>query len=229
MKITDEMDLKEINIEDKEKNVNTFLVLAEKLKIKNNEEYNGAAEKLKEIKAKNKELETERKGLTDPLEKTKKRIIALFKRPQDVLSRAEGIIKGALIDFQDEQEKIRLDEERKAQEKSRKEEEKRISRLSAQMNNAMEKGNDIKADRIQQQMEDNSLQPLPVVESKTEKVEGISSRKLCRYRIKDISLIPREWMMANDAMLKKYAEATKGKIPIPGIEFYEEKIISARS
>ncbi len=57
------------------------------------------------------------------------------------------------------------------------------------------------------------------------KESGESVRTTWKARVVDIEKVPRFYMVVNEAMLNAVAKTTKGKSTIPGIEFYEEKII----
>ena len=61
------------------------------------------------------------------------------------------------------------------------------------------------------------------------KVKGVSTKKIWKYRITDVNLIPRECMIPNEVMLGELARTTKGTIEISRIEFYEEKVIASES
>ncbi len=69
--------------------------------------------------------------------------------------------------------------------------------------------------------------PAPVIPTKVEKVTGVKTKTLWRFRIKDEKKIPREYLIPNEKMLGQLAEATKGSLEIPGVEFYPEEIIAA--
>jgi len=57
---------------------------------------------------------------------------------------------------------------------------------------------------------------------------GTSSRKVWRFRVTDESAVPRQWLTVNVDAIAGYVKATKGKPqPIPGVEFFQETVISA--
>jgi len=61
-----------------------------------------------------------------------------------------------------------------------------------------------------------------------EKQKGESVRKVWKWRLVDAALVPREYMVVNEAALNKMAGAMKGAIIIPGIQWYSEDSMSVR-
>lgn len=104
------------------------LAVATEYRVTNGDEYSAAGDELKRIKAAQKRLDETRKSLTSPIDAARKRIMDLFRGPAEKLDQAEKAIKGACITYQQEQERIRREEQRKAEEAARKERE-RLERL----------------------------------------------------------------------------------------------------
>lgn len=75
------------------------------------EVYEAAAEDLKAVKAKFKELDAKRKEIVEPLNKAVKAINDLFRPPLEYLTQAEGVLKGALLGYDQEQEAKRKAEQ----------------------------------------------------------------------------------------------------------------------
>ena len=146
--------------------------------IATNEAYTGAAEHLKAIKAKTKELDDLRKSLTRPLDESKRRIMDFFQKPIDWLSRAEA------------------------------------------------KGKEEKAEELRRQAQEAEA-IVPIVALKVEKINGIATKKVWKFKIVKETLIPREYLMPNEKMLGEVARATKGTLKVEGVEFFSEDIISA--
>ena len=186
------------------------------------EAYVASAEDLKIIKLKYKELDDLRKSLTKPLDESKKRIMEFFKKPLDYLSMAESSIKRALLKWQQEQDKIRRAEEKRLLEAQKKEAE-RLQRLAEA---AKARGAEEKAEEFKERIaEVQSV--IPVVAPKVEKVSGIQTKTIWKYRILDVNIIPREYLIPNEKMLGELARTTKGSVEITGIKFYPEEVIAA--
>jgi len=199
------------------------------------ENYLLSAEDLKVIKTKKNELDTTRKSLTDPLETTKKRIIALFKPPLDFLTQAEATVKRAMIAWQTEQERIRRAEEarlakiqQEEAEKLRKQAEKEAARIDNLKTDAAKERAIAKAEELQAQAE-SVVAIAPVVETKVEEISGISTRKIWKFEITDPILIPREYLIPDEKYIGDIVRASKGKKEISGVRIYAENIISART
>ena len=61
------------------------------------------------------------------------------------------------------------------------------------------------------------------------KVKGTAMREVWKAVVEDVTKVPREYMIVNQAMLDKMAQATKGAVPIPGVRFEKTYINSTRA
>ena len=86
--------------------------------------YESAAGFMLGVKRLAKEIETERKALTDPLNAVVKRIMDKFRPASDALTKAEAVVKGKLAAYSAEVERQRQEAERIAREEQRRAEEK---------------------------------------------------------------------------------------------------------
>ena len=185
-------------------------------------QYTIAAEDLKKIKGKYKELEDIRKSATAPLDEAKRKIMDWFRKPLEALATIESIIKRELLSWQQKQEQIRRAEEARLAEIQRKEAEK----LAERAHKAEETGKVEKAEELRQQAQEKEMFT-PTVTSTVEKIKGISTRTYWRYRVTNEALIPRDYLIPNHEKLADIAEATKGTLKVEGIEFYSEEGLSA--
>lgn len=189
--------------------------------ITDNDSYQATAEDLKQIKSQMKAIEDYRKSITDPINEQIKKIKAFFDAPVNKLKEAESVIKNAMLSYQKEEEKKRLDAERLLREeadKKKAELEKKAEKLEA-------KGKTEKAEEVKQQAEMLSI--TPVLQKDVPKVSGVSTMKVWKFRIVDETQIPREYLVVNEKMLGQVARSTKGALKVPGVEFYAEETISA--
>lgn len=76
------------------------LVTAREFKIDSPMMFEMAGEELRTIKAKAKALEDRRKAITGPMDKAKKEVMDLFRKPLEVLEKAEGALKRTMLDYQ---------------------------------------------------------------------------------------------------------------------------------
>lgn len=84
-----------------------------------------------------------------------------------------------------------------------------------------------------QELEDIGKGPifqLPVVASSIiPKINGISIAKTWKYKIYDVALVPKEYMMIDQTKLNRILHATRGCITIPGIDIYSEDSVRVRA
>lgn len=202
-----------------------IITKATEIKVQNVDQRNNILELAKKIKFVSKGLETERLSTTRPIDATKTEIMNLYREPLDRLTRAEAIIKKAVLEFDKEErrkaEALQAKLRAEAEEKARKERE----RLEAQALKAIDKGKEEKAEQLLEQAE--SVQAFaPVIQMPTHKAQGTSVRKVWSYRITDVSLIPREYMLPNEKLLGALAKSSHDAVKIPGVEFYAEESLA---
>lgn len=220
--------------------------------IKNQDSYEAAGIVLKTIKTHIKEVTAEEKKITNPLNLAKKAIKDLFRTPLSKLAEAESIVKRNMIKYTNEQEQIRRDQEEKLRkqaaaeetrkkkalkEQARKQEEKAIElRRQAEDADAVNKAAlqaeaeaaEEKAEERRDKAEDVKVEA-PVLAPRTEKLAGQSFRMVYTAHVFDFAILPDSYKIANMSTLNKVAQATKGTVPIPGVEFKSEKKIASRS
>jgi colicin import membrane protein len=81
--------------------------------------YEAAADDLRKVKTLAKQVEDTRVSITGPLHQAKVAVDNLFKGPTQFLQQAEQALKGAMLRWDNEQERIRREEARKAEEARR--------------------------------------------------------------------------------------------------------------
>jgi len=200
------------------------VALAQRFTIVSNDGYIQAGEILKKVKRCYQEIETKRKELTLPLDESKKRIMNFFRQPLEQLSSAERQIKGAMLGFTEEQERIRREEEQRIQALAREEQERLDKLVMEQITQAQKEGNLEKAAKIL----DTVVQvAVPIVQSEKPKVQGIRTVTRWKYKVVDEALLPRQYLIPNEKMLADIAIRTKGAIKIPGVEFYFESMVTS--
>lgn len=227
------------------------LKMVESMVIDSQETYDLAADELKAIKSKAKTLEDQRTGITGPINKALKAINDLFRGPTQYLEQAEKIIKGKMLTYTAEQERIAAEERRKAEAAVRAEQE-RLAREAAEREAAakaeadalLAAGNAEKAAEVQAQaaIEAASMaataqvMTAPVVEVSVAKVSGISQRSVWKAECTDkaaliafIAANPQfmNLVEVNTSALNQMAKAMKDTMQIPGVRAYEDKTLAA--
>lgn len=230
---------------------------ARQLVISSPEQYAGAAEVLKRIKANAKALDDNRKAITKPLDDAKKKVMDLFRVPLEQLEQAEKKIKNGLVAYAREQERVRAEQQarlRAAQQaeearlrvkaaKAQAEAEEKARELVRQASAAQAEGDAKTAAKLTvraattleraehkagELLQQAESVPVAVVPNTTvPKVAGLRSAGLWKARVTDASVVPREYLVVNESALNAIARATKGAINVPGVEFYEETSIGS--
>lgn len=187
------------------------------------EQMETAAAILRDVKALQKDADAAQKAVTQPLEAQKKSAIAWFRdRITSKLDAAENVLKRAILAYQAEQDRIRREAQRAADEAARKERE-RIERQAAA---AAKKGQDEKAEQLAERAQTIVA---PVVQTEAPKVSGVSTRDLWKWEITDPAAIPREYLAIDEVKIGKVVRALKGDTTIPGVRVWAEQTLAAAS
>lgn len=184
-------------------------------------QYQDAAAELVRIKGVKSKLEDLRFSMTRPLDAAKTAIMDFFRKPQQSLVDAETRLKAALTEYDREQERIAEEARRKAQEeadRARRFEEQRAARLA-------EQGATEAAQEAQQRA---AVVQTPVIQAATPKAAGISYRDEYCFQVVDPDLVPREFLMVDQAKIRQRVDASKGACDIAGVRVWTEKRIAAR-
>jgi hypothetical protein len=59
------------------------------------------------------------------------------------------------------------------------------------------------------------------------KIQGVSSRTVWRWRVKELNDVPRAYLLLNETLLNTVARTSKGQTHIPGIEFFSKQDLSS--
>lgn len=208
-------------------------VRARELKITSQSQYQNAGEFLKKIKSVSKAIVDGRKSITSPIDEAKARVMDYFRDPLQELSEAEILLKKAILVYQKEIERKSEEERKKAEARAKAEEEKKRKILEERAIKAEVEGKESKAEALREQALDVYV-PTVVKAPVIDKVKGISTKKVWKANIVDINKIPQNVYINDEkvtaaiqAILNKLATATKGAMPIDGVEFYQEESLSA--
>ena len=206
-----------------------ILEQARYLNITSAADYEAAAEFTKQVKALSKRI----KDYWAPLKKAARDAWqSLVDREKELLKpleQAEAEVKTKMAAYQ---RKVQ-EEERAARELAEKLKREEAERLLAEAAKAAEQGNEMESEILLAQAEIMEASQ-PAVQMQTPKATGVSTRTLYRARIIDESKVPVEVAgvvirPVDLAAINKLAQASKGKIQIPGIEIYEEKSVAVRA
>lgn len=203
---------------------------AHSIRVETQDDYSYAADELKGVKKKYKELEENRKSITRNIDAAKKQVTDLFRKPLDFLTQAEVELKNKLRQYDNKQEAILEAELKKAREEQRKEQE----RLRAEAEKAMEKG-DVEVAAALEFEADST----PVVTAlPPPKTEGISYREDWYAEVTDEAALitavlkgnaPSNLIVINMAVLNAMARTLKKGFNVPGVVAKTKKTMAAKS
>lgn len=229
-----------------------FEALALTYKVASPVQYTDAGEQLKQIKAAMKRLDDLRKGMTRPLDVAKKAIMDFFRAPEEKLARAESGIKRAMLTYSEEQERIRREEQRKAEEAARKERERLESIARENERKSREKADaerkaaeaaaaagraaeaaklmakaqateERAAAKAEEAAQQASMVVAPIIQREAPKVSGISTREVWLFEVTDPTAVPREYLMVDESKIRKVVGALKSDTRIAGVRVYSDK------
>jgi hypothetical protein len=189
------------------------------------EQYEGAAEFLKTVKAAQKRVVDFFAPIKAAAHAAWKRTTAGEAELLDPLQEAEMLLKRKMVGYAQAEEAKREAEQRRLQaaadEAARKERE-RLEREAAKL-----KTPELREARLEQAAMVSA--PVVSVASVRPVVAGQSLRTIWRARIVDPAKVPREWLVPNVEGLNAFARATKGACVVPGVEMYSEQSLSSGS
>lgn len=172
---------------------------AENIQVNDQAQYQNVANALLEVKAKIKAIEAKRKEIVGPINKAVKSINDLFRAPREQYEIVEAALKRAMTNFNNRV----AEEQRKT--------------LEA----AAEKAQEGNAEGFNALMQTAQEHTAPVA-------AGTHTVTRWVFQVTDPSLVPREYLMVNEAKIRKVVNALKGDTNIPGVSVCSEKSIVAR-
>jgi hypothetical protein len=193
---------------------NTFIV-------KNQQDYDNAAEVCKDIKNRIKTIEEYWKTLKDQAYKAWKDVCEKEKELLKPYQAAETAIKDKMVTFQ----RQKMEEERLLREEQERWKKEEADRLLAAAAEAEKEGKTEHSDylvEVAEQTQNMTFQAPKVV-----KTVGTARKVIWKARVINPSLVPVEFAGAllrpiDTGTLDKLAKASKGSMKIPGVEFYED-------
>lgn len=206
-----------------------ILEQAQILTIATAQDYEGAAEFAKQVKKLNKRI----KDYWEPLKKSARAswqgLVDREKELLNPLDQAETEVKKKMAAYQ---KKVQ-EEERAARLLAEKLKQEETERLLAEATKAAEQGNEMESEILFAQAEIIETSQ-SAIQMQAPKATGVSTRTLYRARVIDETKVPVEVAgvvirPVDLPAINKLAQASKGKVQIPGIEIYEEQSVAVRA
>jgi len=213
--------------ENSAKEAEKTLMLARGIIITNGDQYARAGNELVSIKKWLKDLEVERKKITDPIQKAKDAVMAFFNTPKENATKAVSIIGTAMQEYDDRMEALVKAENAKYQAIA----DKRAKELEERAKKAAEAGNAEKAEKLRQEAL-LKAQVVPQVTVEKIKVAGMTEKtNYFGEVIEKDKLLFIQWCIKSENLhyitfsekeLKSTATSAKGTREIPGVRFWSE-------
>lgn len=199
-----------------------FMAEASTLTVTTNEDLAAAAELREAIKRAERQSEADREALKRPVLEEGRRIDSAFAPAKQAFTGALGIVDRAIRGFREREEARRRAEEM-ARRQAAEQERQRLEKLAAK---AETKGQAETADRLQREAE---MVPVPTVESRVAKVDGLIARKVWRFEITDKAAVPDRYKAVDETAVRKVIQALGAEHGIPGVRAWQEEEFSTRS
>lgn len=207
---------------------------AKAITIDSQETYDFANEQLGVVKTRWKELDAARKTIVNPINAAKDAVQALFNPVLDDLASAEGLYKRGMLNYQQEQERVRKAEQAALDEDARKVREK----LEKDAEKAEAKGHTEKAAVLAQTA---AVISAPIATSTYVAGKGLSTKKIWKAAvidkaafIKSVAANPMFHYLVDaekgyQGGLDKLARAMEGNVPLDGVKCEEEETLARRA
>lgn len=209
---------------------------ARAIKVISQETRIGAVAFLKGVKALRGEAEAHHRPVIDAAHKAHKEAVAALKRVDDPLVEAERIVKGQIGSYDMEQDRIRRDAERKAQEEARRKQEEEALAAAAAAKAAG--ATEAEAEAI---LEEEMTAPLVVAsvppQAPAEK-QGVGTRFNYKVQVRDMAALVKfvadtpmfiNLLAVNETALNALARSQKESFDVPGCRLVREPVVSVRS
>lgn len=192
-------------------------------------EFEASGELLREIVTQKKAADTARTDITKPMDEAKRRVMELFKEPSERLRSAETTIKDAMLVF------TQAEQRRQAEELAEWERLAKIERdrLEKRAETAQEKGDEAKAEVLEEAATQVSAPPPPaptkaegVHTAVTWSAELVDKMELIKAAAADPNLAA--YLDVNMKMLNSIARAMKEEMAIPGVKAVSETSVKVR-
>ena len=228
-----ETDLAVAGVETLRQDIAPIVARANAITVRTPDQRTEAVKFLKSVKGAHRRVTDFFAPLVEATHKAWKRTTEARTSVLDPLEAAECTVKTTVMTYDQEQEHIRLDEQRRLQaiadETARKERE-RLEKEAAKL-----KTPELREARLEQAA---ALIAPVVTIAEPEKPKGESTRKLWRARLTDKAALIQAAAQGNEiaatcltfdqTAANKLATAMKGAVPVPGIEWYSETSLAMR-
>lgn len=209
--------------------------LVEGMTVTDTDTRDGAAALLQNIVKRKDELEALRFSFTRPIDALKKQVMETFGKPADAYAQAERTLKGKIVAYDNEQERLRREQEAAAR-RAQEEEAERI-RKAAEAQAKKTRDPEKKAAILERaEVEAQNVQaPVPVAPA-VPTTEGLSSRQVWKGKGEDLAktvaaaaagdTLAMACLQYNDVVIGQQARSLKAAAKIPGVKVWSENSLA---
>ena len=193
------------------------LTYATALVIDNNDKYLQADKFCVTLKGLENEIKSDFKASKEAAHEAHAKICAQEKGHLDKVVPPRNMIKQKMSAWQDEQERLRQEEENRLRIEAQK-----VADAEALLRaeQAQAEGNHEEAEAIIQE----PVYVAPVIVPKSIPKTSTGIQKRWTFRVTDEKLVPRAYLMINESALLKQAQSTHNSLPVAGVEFYQKSV-----
>lgn len=184
-------------------------------------------------------IEKYHKPHIDNAHKAHKDLVKAMKELTEPLKKAEEWIKGQIVIYNREIERVRLEAAEKAQREAEEKLRAEKERLEAEALAAAEKGDEEAFTQAEQEREEVTKEDFTPVQAPVEKMPtGVSARKNWQVEITDLPALikavietkaPESFVIANEKVIKHWAKAVGDTQKIPGVRVYDKGTVTLRT
>ena len=235
------------------------LSFIQSFEIDSQETYSLAADELRAIKTRAAAIEEQRTGITGPINKALKAINDLFRGPADLLAQAERTLKGKMLAWDQEQERIAAEKRRIAEAAAAAERQRLADEAAARQREADAQAaaaaaataaGDAQAAQLAQAAAERAqaeaqtaaatsqMVVAPVVQIEKPKAAGISTSKKIEFEVVDLHALVKHiaahpeliaLVRQDDVKLRAYVKGLGLAAALPGVRVFEDRVMSARA
>lgn len=186
---------------------NQLVLQADTFTIETEAQLNEASELLRKIKTAYKTVEERRTFVVKPLNDQIRNINGWFKSITEPLVQAEDILKRKVLTFRQEQERIRLAEQKRLEEEA--------AKKQAEINKLAE-----------QKGVEAPVLNVPKLAELDKTVNTSTIKKVWTFEVTDLNLIPREYLVVDETKIRNAVR--EGVRNIPGVKIFEKDQLAVR-
>jgi len=213
------------------------------------EQFQQAGELRREVKSAQKAINDAKRKIVDPLNEALRQVRTFFRPFEERCKTTLNAIDREMRDYERREQAKRLEEEQKLQALADKENEKLRKRAEKRAEKARASGDEDKAAEILHSVPE--LSRPTIVSKEVPKVQGMKRRSNWKARVANpkrqrellqeaisqfnadrapgTKVMPAQFWSIDEKALGAHARTTKGEVPIPGVNFYDETVYSSET